>query len=332
VRLGGAALFCASVSIAATPSPAAAQESASPTRGHVQLEVIGCPAVPAAIVRRVLSVEIGDLLLDGSAGEAGDAERLIIRCAGDFASLEAHGPSAEPPTERILRLDDFPGDAAPRALALLGVELLAARSAIVRERILRRQTGAAPAIQTAGTPPPPRPPEPDHRQLRIGAAGVWRTFVQQAGATTFGGRVEASSIALAFGVVGADAELSASSKDVASVGRTTALLLSGSATFGLSAARRRWSAGVGLGGRIGLVHESGSSADPARISAASFTRPWGGPMLNARLSATLGRLAVTLAGEAGWSLSSIDEVAAGATAIAVRGPWVAVSLGADLRR
>jgi hypothetical protein len=318
--------------IAATPSLAIAEESASSTRGHVQLEVVGCPAVPTAVARRVLSVEIGDLLLDASAGEADDAERLTIRCAGNFASVEAHGPSGEPPAERILPFDDFPGDAAPRALALLGVELLAARSAAVRERILRRQPGAAPAIETLGSPPSAGSSGPAHHELRIGAAGVWRTFVQQAGASAFGGRIEASLIALELGIVSVDAEISTGSQEVDNIGRTTALLISSGATFGLLAERRGWSATVGLGGRIGLVRESGSSADPTRVNGATFIRPWGGPMLNAHLSATLGRLALTMAGEAGWSLSSIDEVVAGATAIAVRGPWVAVSLGADLRR
>ena len=332
MRFSRVALFSAWASVAAMSSFAAAEESASPTRGHVQLEVVGCPAVPTAVVRRVLSVEIGDLLLDGTGGEGSEANRLTIRCAGNFASVEARGPSGEPPTERIFRLDDFPGDAAPRALALLGVELLAARNAAVRERISRRHIGVTPAIETAGAPPPPRSSGPAHRELRIGAAGVWRTFVGQAGASAFGGRLEASSPALSFGIVSGDAEISVGSKDVDSVGRTTALLFSSSATFGLFAARRHFSAAVGLGGRIGLVRESGSSADPTRISGATFTRPWGGPMLNARVSAMLGRLALTMAGEAGWSLSSIDEVAAGATAIAVRGPWLAVSLGADLRR
>ena len=223
VRFSRVALFSAWASVAATSSLAVAQESASPTRGHVQLEVVGCPAVPTAVVRRVLSVEIGDLLLDGTGGQAGDADRLTIRCAGNFASVEARGPSGEPPTERILRLDDFPGDAAPRALALLGVELLAARSATVRERIMRRQTGVAPAIETAGPPPAPRWSGP--RDLRIGAAGVWRTFVQQAGASAFGGRLEASSTALSFGIISGDAEISVGSKDVDSVGRTTAVLI-----------------------------------------------------------------------------------------------------------
>lgn len=332
MRSRPAALFLAWAWIAVNTSIAVAQQSASASAGHVQLNVKGCPAVPTAVVRRVLSIEIGDLLLGDSDGEADDAERLTIRCAGNFASVEAHGPSGEPPTERILRLDDFPGDAAPRALALLGVELLAARSAAVRERILRRQAGAAPVIQTVDTPPPLRPLGLPQGEVRIGAAGVSRIFVQQAGASALGGRVEASSTAMRFGVISGDAEIAAGSRDVENIGRTTALLISSGVTFGLFAGRRHWRAAVGLGGRIGLVRESGSSADPTHISGSTFVRPWGGPMLNAGLSRTLGRLALTLGGEAGWSLSSVDEVAAGATAIAVRGPWVALSIGADLRR
>src|ERR1035438_6996654 len=126
--------------IAANALPAIAQDRASPSSGHVELEVEGCPTVPTAAVRRVLGIEIGDLLLEPSTGEVQDVDRLIIRCAGNFAAVEATGISGGAATERILRLDDFPGDAAPRALALLGVELLAARSAAVRERILRRRT------------------------------------------------------------------------------------------------------------------------------------------------------------------------------------------------
>jgi hypothetical protein len=332
VRSRWAALSLAWAWIAVNTSVAVAQESASASGGRVQLKVEGCPAVATAVVRRVLSIEVGDLLLDDSDDEAGDAERLTIRCAGNFAFVESHGPSGEPPTERMFRLDDFPGDAAPRALALLGVELLAARSAAVRERILRLQTGAAPVIQSVAPQPIPRPPGPVHREMRIGAAGVSRVFVQQAGASALGGRVEASSTAMRCGVFSGDAEVAVGSKDVSGIGQTTALLISGGVTFGLFAGRRHWRTALGLGGRIGLVRESGSSADPAHVSGSTFVRPWGGPMLNANLSGTLGRLALTMGGEAGWSLFSIAEVAGGATAIAVRGPWIALSIGADLRR
>jgi len=331
VTLGRAAASFACVWLAANVPIAVAQESASPTKGHVQLEVEGCPTVPTALVRRVVGIEIGDLLLDEANGEAGDAEHLSIRCAGNFAAVEAHGPSGEAPSQRILRLDDFPGDAAPRALALLGVELLAARSAAVRERILRRRTGAPPAIEAVVAVPIP-PSAPVTRGMQIGAAGVWRSFVQQAGASAFGGRLEVGVGATRRGLLTADIEVAVGSKDVPNVGQTTASLFSSGFAFRLCAERGRLGAEVGLGGRIGLVWESGSSADPTNVSASSFVRPWGGPMLNASLATMLGRLGFKLGGEAGWSLSSVDEIAAGATAIALRGPWVALSLGADLRR
>lgn len=334
MNAGRAALPIAWALIAASALPAIAQERASPSSGHVELEVEGCPTVPTAAVRRVLGIEIGDLLLEPSTGDVQDVDRLIIRCAGNFAAVEATGISGGAPTERILRLDDFPGDAAPRALALLGVELLAARSGAVRERILHRRTGAAaPAVETvAPSPPSAALATPAGREVLIGVAAVGRTFVAQDHPFAFGGRVQASSTAMRFGLVSGDVEFVAARKDVDNVGQTTALLISSAATFGPTAGGRRWRAAAGLGGRIGLVRESGSSADPARISSSTFVRPWGGPVLSARLSGTLGRVALAISGEAGWSLSSIDEMAAGVTAISVRGLWVALSIGADLRR
>jgi hypothetical protein len=325
-----AALPLACAWLAAAAPAARAQPAGSATQGRVQLEVAGCPGVPAADVWQVLHVEIGDLLLDPSEREARDADRLLIRCAGNFASVEAIGAAGGPPTERILPLDDFPGDAAPRALALLGAELLAARSAAVRERILRRQAGGpAPA---GPAPVAARPgPAPDQREARLGLSGVWRTFAAQDGASVWGGRLGAGVPASKRGILAGDLELAAGRREVPAVGRVTVWLLSAAATVGLRAGSRRWRASLGLGGRVGLVRESGDSADPARISSATFVRPWGGPMLSAVLSGGGGRLGFTIAGEAGWSLSSVQEVAGGATAQTVRGPWLALSLGADLR-
>lgn len=327
-----AALAAMSFWAAAAPASAAASVARAVAGGGVQLEVAGCAAVPTRDVRHVLSVEIGDLLLDDSAGRAADADRLIVRCAGNFASVEASGPG-EPPVERMVRLDDFPGDTAARALALLGVELLAARSAAVRERILRRQSAlAAPPVEVVAPPPPVAPPVRAHREVRLGAAAVCRIFPAHGGPPALGGRLEASASAWRSGILAGDLEVASGSKTVADVGRATALLISAGATVGLAARREGWRAAAGLGGRIGLLRESGASADPTRISSSSFVRPWGGPTVNASLARTIGRLALSLGGEAGWSLSSVDEVAGGVTAIVVRGPWLAVWLGADLRR
>ncbi len=322
MSLGRAALPLVCACMAAGGRPAAAQAPAT-SNGRVQLEVEGCPAGTAAGVRRVLGVEIGDLLLESFDGETPDAERLAIRCAGDLASVEAAGLSGGPPTERVLRLDDFPGDAAPRALALLGVALLAARSAAVRDRILRRQTATVTAAPSA---PPPAPPD-----LRAGAAAVGRTFLARGGAFLFGGRLQATSAVRTWGAIGGDLEFAAGREAVADVGQTTAMLMSGAATLSLRASRARWRATAGVGGRLGLFRESGRSADPARVVSQTFIRRWGGPIASAGLAATLGRWALTLGGEVGWSVSSVDETAAGVTAFAVRGPWLALSAGADLR-
>ena len=50
---------------------AARGDAPRPSSGHVELEVKGCPAVPTAAVRRVVGIEIGDLLLETSAGDGG---------------------------------------------------------------------------------------------------------------------------------------------------------------------------------------------------------------------------------------------------------------------
>jgi hypothetical protein len=203
---------------------------------------------------------------------------------------------------------------------------------VVRERILRAQAGeGTPVVEATAAPPAPRSATTE-RELRIGLAGVWRTFVEQAGATALGARLEASATAIRLGLVSGDLEIAAARRDIDSVGQTDAWLFSGRAAWGMRAGRRRWRGTLELGGRIGLVRESGRSATPLQVSASSFVRPWGGPTLSAGLSGAVGPFALTMAGEAGWSLSSVDEMAGGVTAIAIRGPWVAIAVGADLRR
>ncbi|HVY37311.1 MAG TPA: hypothetical protein VHM31_05230 [Polyangia bacterium] len=319
--------------LAVCGSAAATEGAPPPPPGRVELEMQGCPTVPTSAVRHVLSVELGDLLLDAAAGGAvPDTDRLIIRCAGDFASVEAAGSSGAP-TERILRLGDFPGDAAPRALALVGVELLAARSEAVRARILGpRPIVTAPAVPAVvASPDLTARPDPGRYRPRIGMAGVWRTFVTPDARPAFGARLYGSRPAVGRGIASGDLEFAEASTTVQNVGQTTAALLSAAATLGAFAGGRRWCLAVGLGGRLGLVRESGSSAAPARVSSETYWRPWGGPMASLGLSGMLGRADVAIGGEAGWSLSSIHEVAGGATAIAIRGPWLAVSMGVGLR-
>ena len=87
------ALLAAWASIAVRAAPAIAQGPPAPSTGQVELEVKGCPAVPTDSVRRVVSIEIGDLLVDTADADEQEVDRLIIRCAGNFAFVEATGSS-----------------------------------------------------------------------------------------------------------------------------------------------------------------------------------------------------------------------------------------------
>ena len=93
---GVAALAVASTWFAAAASLAVAQPSRPAASGRVRLEIASCPGVPTEGVRRVLSVEIGDLLLAPFEGDARDADGLTIRCAGNLAFVEQPAAASRP--------------------------------------------------------------------------------------------------------------------------------------------------------------------------------------------------------------------------------------------
>jgi hypothetical protein len=311
-------------------SPAEADESPAAGTGRVGLEIRSCPAVPVESVRRILSIEIGDLLLDDTQPVPEGADRLTIRCADDLAWVEAAGQGGRVPIERRVRLDGLPGDLAPRALALVGLELLAARSATVRERILSRQQ-VMPSTVAATAAPAQASPAAATREAVIGLAGIWRAFLVPSGLSAWGGRVQANSTVGRVANLAGDAEVAGGRNQIDSMGEATALLLSCGGTIGLRGERSNLGASIGVGGRMGVVRLSGSSMDPIKITGATVWHPWGGPMMSASVSGALGRVALTLGAESGWSLSFADGLASGVTVISLRGPWVAFSLGGGFR-
>jgi hypothetical protein len=296
----------------------------------VELDIRACPAVPIESVRRILTIEIGDLLLEDTQPVPAGADRLAIRCADDLAWVEAAGQSGSMPVKRRVRLDGLPGDAAPRALALVGLELLAARSAVVRERILSRQQATLSTV-AATAAPAQASPAAAIREVRIGLAGIWRSFLVPSGLSVWGGRVQANSRMGRVANLAGDAEIAGGRNQIDSMGEATALLISCGSTIGLHGERGSLGASIGVGGRIGVVRLSGSSMDPIKITGATVWHPWGGPMMDASVSGALGRVALTLGAESGWSLSSAYGLANGVTAISLRGPWVVFSIGGSFR-
>jgi len=229
--------------------------------------------------------------------------------------------------DRTFRLDDFPGDVAPRALALAGLELLAARSPAVRARLQARQE--------PGSLPPPAPPEPEAapalrpRNLRLGLAGSWRTFFVEQGISVWGGQAQ-----LAWDIghrwyLAADADASGARRD-AGIGETSAVLVSGGAAFGLRAGTREWAGTLGLGARVGMARLAGSTSE-SNVDATSVVRPWGGPLASAGVVAGFGAFALSLTAEAGYSLFTAEGLSNGASVLAVGGAWAAISAGAGFR-
>jgi cysteine-rich repeat protein len=131
-------LMAAIFLIVAAWGPRSAGAVQDPTERRVVLAITGCPADAEPAIRRMVGLEIGDLLAD--AGEAAEADHLAVFCTDAWARLEVSGSGRPRQVDRILGLHDFPADAVPRVLALAGVEMLAALSPTVRRRV---ETGAA---------------------------------------------------------------------------------------------------------------------------------------------------------------------------------------------
>lgn len=328
------------VCIATTAGPKAAEQDPTADDGHFALEIEQCPRVAIESVRRILNIEVGDLLISQADGTSAGGDRLAIRCAGNIALVEASGPTAEPPSERIVRLDDFPSDAVPRVLALAGLELLAARNSTVRERMAGKPN-AMPALATftsrASAPSSSTPPL--LRDVSIGSSATWRTFLASRGPSAWGGQVHVSSAVGGRWHFAADTEAAWARNDAGNWGQVNALLLSVGSTFGLRAGSGRLGASIGLGGRIGVVRMSGVSADSANITSATVWHPWGGPIAAAALTRGFRWFALSLSAEVGRSLlesegrvGDISAISGETSAISIGGWWAALCLGVSSRR
>jgi hypothetical protein len=338
--IGLALSFTLGMTIAASVR---AEENHSAGGGRFALEFEECPKTLAEGVRRCIGIEVGGLLYGVTEGVPAGSDRLTIRCAGNYAWIEAAGATDTTPLEKLLRLDQFPGDAAPRALALASLELMAAQSWTVRERIDGKRDSLPPATTRPSTPPPPAAaprtaatePRPKSavsaHETRIGLAGSWRTFLVERGPSLWGGQVQASTRIRRIWQVAADADVVGAQRKVENLGETSALLLSCGATLGVRTGDSDLGTSFGLGGRIGVARLWGSSADPENVSAATVWRPWGGPMAAASFFGGFWRFALTLIAEAGHSLLEPEGQAGGATVISLRSPWAAIYLGAGVR-
>jgi hypothetical protein len=292
---------------------------------RVVLELGGCPEVSAPALRRIVGIEIGDLLVSPNEPVSGDTDHLAIACTGAVAHVRAEGPGRPRQLERALPLDDFPGDAAPRALALAAIEMLAALSPDVRERIEARQRPRAPTpVPVTMAPTPPRGPS-----WLASASGVRRAFLLAHGASAWGARLGLEHGLGARWELGADGEL-VSGTTTSSLGTLTTTLASAGAFVGVHGGGPHVAGGLALGGRVGGAWLAGHPTDPGATTQGRASRPWGGPLVAARLRGTLGPLALQLGAELGFALGSAKGSVEDVTAVTVGGPWLALSAGLGL--
>jgi hypothetical protein len=155
-------LASGTVATADTPAGVATSAVVRPTIGPhpgVVIEVDACPALDEAALRQLVVIEIGDLLLPPqSKARSAAQERMTIHCEGERIHLLVTAAAGAAPIERTLKTGDFPGDAAPRALALAGIEMLAALSPTVRQRVDARQGIMSPSAAKSATPASPAAP------------------------------------------------------------------------------------------------------------------------------------------------------------------------------
>jgi hypothetical protein len=316
-RLAAArALLATTVAAGMTGTAAAAA-----ARGTVVVDAAACPSVPEAAIRRIVAIEIGDLLADAGVVPAAGANRLSLACDGAAARLAARRDGGDPPIERVLPLADFPGDAAPRALALAGVEMLAALDPAVRERVQIRQSTPPPAPAT----PPPRA---DRSAAPVGIAlsAVRRQFVAANGAGGWGARIDLDRGLTDWFALGLDLEIDGARATVP-LGEARALILSAGVFAGPRAAGTRVAGTLALGARGGLASLEGTPAGGSGARGGSALRPWWGPAIAARGWIRAGAVDVAGAVEAGVTARGAQGLADGATVIALDGVWVAAALG-----
>jgi hypothetical protein len=319
---------------------AAAAVGEGPTR--VEIDATRCPSVSAAEIRRIVDIELGqppppaaELARPSAAtSAAGDTALLSVICADAGTVVRVRAAGKAETAERPLPLQAFPGDAAPRALALAGIELLATMDATVRDRIEAARTTARPppGLATPTTPTSRNvvsrtPVSSSPPSISFGAAIVRREFLRTAGLGGWGGRFDLVRDAGQRLRLLGDLEVVRASHP-SDLGDAQAFLISAgvfAAARAVPATHVLWS--IALGARAGLARLSGAPAQDSGAVASSVWRPWWGPAVSARVTLGDARLAGMASLEIGLTARSAEALAGTTTVLVLGGPWLSAAAG-----
>lgn len=338
VHRSGRAAFALLVASVVTGRTARAE---SADGDKVELRTFACEPDFEDELRRIVRLELAGLLYEGSASEASVHEQLEVRCEPELARIEARDARGGQHAANDLRLDAFPPDAAPRAVALAAVEALRAVDPTLAARIEAQRTADAsqpqvlppqrPSIaeRTATRPAAPVSPTAARAWTRVLLGVVVRRFVADPNTTVWGARAELSRHLPSPLDFGFDLEGALSERSV-ELGAIDVRLLSTAAWIGWRAGRGDWSFTGAVGGRAGVANLEGSSQDPAVVASETW-RVWAGPLAVARADGGFGDFSLALALEAGWAAAGSEGLSQARTVVGVRGAWLALSLNPGIR-
>ncbi|MGZ3451704.1 MAG: hypothetical protein ACXWUG_31360 [Polyangiales bacterium] len=310
--LSAAALFVASPAIAAD-------------HPNVHIEVDACVAVPAGDVKKIVTVELGALVVDTSEGPV---TRVRTACKTGLVELVVDDPITGKSLSRSVDILSSPPKARARLLALAIVELVSASWTELESNPKPRVPAAGPKVPESAKKAAKSSlhPQARGRPLRILAIGEERYFFPRTGPLHgFGVRVGddrflvgwAADMTYAFGNVSAP------------IGTISADLVSAGVSGNLHYSSEVLTTRVGPGVRFGSARLSGVPHDDLTVEGRSVRGPWIEPFVHASITLHPFDAKIAFDGgiEAGWVVLPVRANADGERQAAAGGLSVAATLG-----
>jgi hypothetical protein len=130
----------------------------------VAVRVQACSPSFEAALRRMLALELGELLADARPETTRPLESIEVVCEAERANISARSVAGDQVAHNDLRFDAFPRDAAPRAVALAALEALRAvdpaLTSASRRNAPKPRQASRPAQLPARRPPSRRSSQP----------------------------------------------------------------------------------------------------------------------------------------------------------------------------
>lgn len=317
--------------VLASLSGAGAAAPQSPAQ--VQLTVDACVAAPRSEIERLCALELGAQPLPPSVISS-DATRLLVTCRERLILLQVDDPVTGKTTQRLINVGRLAPPGQARLLALALAELVTASwvelALSPKPQVPSAQALATPVARRAATLAVEQ--RGASRALRLAALVLCggRFALREGRAPLWGGglRLQATHPRHLGGALDLQYHRGA---DEATLGVVTTEQLSASAALFYHHAwgpgARRAGLQIGGGALGGAVRISG---EPAPDSGAQSGTVWGataGLYASGAAALTLGRLALQVVTEAGYTLRPVVGRAAAVEVAGISGPWLGLHLG-----